>query len=65
MHLRVPDDVVRERLKQQKRADLDQELKDYHREFDFAREYFADIRDIDGTKKPEVVAEEIRKLLHQ
>jgi adenylate kinase family enzyme len=63
IHLRVPDDVVRERLKQQKRPDLEQELTDYHREFDFAREYFSDIRDIDGTKKQEIVAEEIRKLL--
>jgi adenylate kinase len=63
IHLRVPDNVVRQRLKDQKRADLDQELKDYHREFDFAREYFTDIHEIDGTKKPEIVAEEIRKLL--
>jgi adenylate kinase family enzyme len=67
IHLRVPDGVVRQRLKNDKRRDLDQQLKDYHREFDFAREYFSDtdIRDIDGTKKPEVVAGEIRKLLQQ
>jgi adenylate kinase family enzyme len=67
IHLQVPDNVVRKRLKKQKRADLDQQLKDYHREFDFAREYFpeADIRDVDGTKKPDAVAKEISKLLGQ
>jgi len=65
IHLRVPDNVVRKRLKKQKRGDLDQQLKDYHREFDFAREYFpeVDIREIDGTKKRAAVADEIRKLL--
>jgi len=67
IHLRVADGVVRQRLNKQKGRDLDQELKDYHREFDFAHEYFpeADIRDVDGTKKPAVVAAEIRKLLQQ
>jgi adenylate kinase family enzyme len=67
IHLRVPDSVVRERLKDQKRVDLEQQLKDYHREFDFAREYFPeiDIREIDGTEKPETVAGEIRKLLQK
>jgi adenylate kinase family enzyme len=67
IHLHVPDSVVRQRLKNQKRTDLDQELKDYHREFDFAREYFpeTDIREVDGTKKPAVVAREIRKLLQR
>jgi len=67
IHLRVPDNLVRKRLKKQKRTDLDQELTDYHREFDFAREYFpeTDIRDVDGTKKPAIVAREIRKLLPQ
>ena len=67
IHLRVPDSVVRERLKDQKRVDLEQQLKDYHREFDFAREYFpeTDIRDIDGTGNPEIVAGEVRKLLQK
>jgi adenylate kinase len=65
IHLRVPDSVVLQRLKERKREELDQQLKDYHREFDFAREYFqeTDIQEIDGTKKPEEVAAEIRKLL--
>src|SRR4051812_934222 len=51
IHLSAPDDVVRKRLKGQDR-DLEQELKDYHREFDFLRQYFpsADIRSVDGTK---------------
>lgn len=67
IHLRIPDDVVRQRLKNQKRPDLEQQIKDYHREFDFAREYFpqVDIREIDGTKKPADVAAEIRKHLNQ
>lgn len=65
IHLRVSDDIVRQRLKDRNSAELEQQLKDYHRELDFAREYFPDtaVRDIDGTKKPEVVAGEIRKLL--
>src|SRR5262249_185437 len=40
MHLNVSDDVVRKRLKNQTGRDIEQELKDYHREFDFIREYF-------------------------
>ncbi len=65
VHLRVPDNVVRKRLAKQKIADLEQQLKNYHREFDFASAYFpqADIREIDGTKPPKTVAKEIRKLL--
>jgi adenylate kinase family enzyme len=67
IHLRVPDDMVRKRLKKEKDADVDQRLKDYHREFDFARQYFpeSDIREIDGTKKPAAVAKEIRALLQR
>lgn len=67
IHLRIPDSVVRERLKKQKRPDLEQQIKDYHRELDFAREYFPgiDIREIDGTKKPAAVAGEIRRILEQ
>lgn len=64
VHLNVPDDVVRKRLKSLSR-DIDQELKDYHREFDFLRSYFpeADVRSVDATQKPDVVAREIRKFL--
>jgi adenylate kinase family enzyme len=64
IHLNAPDDVVRKRLKGQSR-DVEQELKDYHREFDFVRQYFpsADIRSVDGTKEPLEVAKQIRKIL--
>jgi len=67
IHLQVPDDVVRKRLSGSKAADLDQRLKDYHRELDFAHTYFpeANIHDIDGTRKPDAVAKAIRKVLDQ
>ena len=59
IHLRVSDNVVRQRRKDQKRADLEQQRQDYHREFDFAHEYFpeTDIRDINGSDEPEAVAQ--------
>lgn len=65
IHLQIPDAEVRKRVGQQKAADTDQQLKDYHREFDFAKTYFpeADIQTVDGTKSPAAVAAEIRKLL--
>ena len=64
IQLNAPDDVVRKRLKGQSR-DIEQEIKDYHREFDFITTYFpqADIRTVDATKKPAQVAKEIRKSL--
>jgi adenylate kinase family enzyme len=64
-HLVVPDEVVRKRLKSRNVNEVEQQLKDYHREWDFARVYFpeADIREIDGTKKPGAVAKEIRNIL--
>ena len=67
IHLRVPDGVARKRLAKEKIPDLEQQFKDYHREFDFACIYFpqADIRDVDGTKRPDAVAKEIRNLLQQ
>ncbi len=63
--LNVPDDVARKRLEAENAKDIDQGLKDYHREFDFAHLYFpqVDIHDVDGTKAPGKVAGEIRKLL--
>jgi len=65
IHLSVPDDVVRKRLKSQNGRDVEQELKDYHREFDFVRTYFPDahIETVDGTKSPAQVAKQIRKVL--
>jgi adenylate kinase len=67
IHLDVPDQVSQKRLKKQSRPDLEQQLKDYHRELDFAREYFpqADIRDVDATRKPADVAKQIRKILEE
>lgn len=65
IHLHVPDEVSRKRLEKQPVADLEQQLKNYHRELELARTYFpeADIRDVDGTKTIPEVAKEIRKLL--
>jgi adenylate kinase len=65
IHLTVPDSVVQSRLEGQQRPELEQQLKDYHREFDFIREYFpeTDIVSVDGTRKPADVAKEIRKVV--
>jgi adenylate kinase len=65
IQLEVPDAVVRKRLAQENREDVEQRLKDYHREFDFARLYFpqADIHTIDGTKSEATVAKAIQKVL--
>ena len=45
--------------------DVEQGLKDYHRELDFAQTYFpqAKIHEIDGSKPAPKVAKEIRKVL--
>ena len=61
----MPDDTVRKRLKKQDGRDIEQELKDYHREFDFIRTNFpdADIQTVDGTNSPAAVAKQIRKAL--
>jgi adenylate kinase family enzyme len=65
IHLKMPDEIARKRLKQQKGADVEQLLKDYHRELDFAQQYFpqTDIRDVDATKARDVVAQEIASLV--
>ena len=65
IHLSVPDNVVRSRLSGQQRPQLEQEIKDYHREFDFVRDYFpeANIRSIDGTRSPADIAKEISKIV--
>ena len=64
IHLSASDDIVRKRLKGQSR-DVDQELKDYHREFDFIRQYFpaADIRTVDAAKEPRELAKYIREIV--
>lgn len=65
IQLDLPDETVRKRLKTHNPNDVEQRLKDYHRELDFVRVYFpeADIHTIDASKKPSAVAKEIRKLL--
>jgi len=65
IHLIVPDEVARKQLKKAKVLDIEQHLQNYHRELDFARAYFpqADIREIDGNRKPARVENDIRKLL--
>src|SRR6185436_2310802 len=65
LQLDVPDDVVRTRLKGQNSAQIEQDLKDYHRENDFLTLYFpqADIVKIDGNKKAEAVFDQIRKAI--
>jgi adenylate kinase len=63
--LRVPDADVRKRAAKSGSADVEQALKDYHRELDFAKTYFphANIHEIDGAKPVQQVAAEIRKVL--
>ncbi len=65
IHLAVPDDVVRKRLAGRGGRDVEQELKDYHREFDFIRLYFpdADIHTVDGAIPVAKVAKQIRKIV--
>jgi len=62
IHLQITDEIAKKRMKGK---DIEQDLKDYHRELDFARAYFTQvtIHDIDGTKKPGAVAKEIRGLV--
>jgi len=67
LRLEVPDDVVRKRLKGQKTDQIEQDLKDYHRETDFLSSYFpkAEIVKIDGTQKEQAVFAEIRKAIDE
>ena len=67
INLVVSDNEARKRLKKDKVPDIEQQLKNYHRELDFARAYFpqADIRDVNGNPKPAKVAADIRKLLEK
>jgi adenylate kinase len=65
LQLNVPDEIVRQRLKNQNPASVEQDLKDYHRELDFVAVYFpqADIVAIDGNQKPGAVFRQIQKAL--
>jgi len=65
LQLRVSDVEVRKRARKARSADVDQGLKDYHRELDFAQTYFPQdrVHEIDGSKSEAEVAKEIRKVL--
>ena len=68
LHLQVPDEVVRKRMKGKdgKVPDsVEQRLKDYHRETTALEVYFpkAEVVNIDGTKKPKAVTKQINAVL--
>jgi adenylate kinase family enzyme len=65
LKLELTDDAVRQRLKGQNAAQIDQDLKDYHRETDFLSVYFPEARivKIDASKKEAEVADQIRKAI--
>jgi hypothetical protein len=65
LQLRVADSEVRNRASKNGSQDIEQALKDYHRELDFAQTYFpqARIHEIDGSKPTPEVAKEIRMVL--
>lgn len=69
-HLQVPDDVVLKRLKKRKREDdtpaqVQQRLKDYHRELEMIKAYYPDanIWTIDGTRSAVDVSKTIQSIL--
>ena len=65
LQLRVTDAEVRKRSSKGGSQDVEQGLKDYHRELDFARTYFPQnhIHEIDGSKPATEVAKEIRRVM--
>ena len=65
IQLEVPDSVVRKRAKGRKSTQIEQDLKDYHREMDFLALYFpgADIVKVDGAKSSASVSTEISSVL--
>ena len=65
LQLRVSDAEIRKRVRKSGRKDVEQALKDYHRELDFAQTYFpqASIHEIDGARSAADVAKAIRKVL--
>jgi adenylate kinase len=72
LQLDVPDDVVRSRAKKTGResdspAVIEQRLKDYHREFDFASAFFPNARivKIDGNQSEDKVWQSIQTALHE
>ena len=65
LKLDLSDDAVRQRLKGQNSAQVEQDLKDYHRETDFLAVYFpdAEIVKIDASKKESDVFAQISKAI--
>lgn len=65
IHLMIPDDVARQRIKHRLPAMVDQALKDYHRELDFVKLYYpdADIQEVDGTASEAEVSKAITALV--
>lgn len=61
----LADDAVRQRLKGQNPEQIEQDLKDYHRETDFLSSYFpeAQIVKIDASRKEDEIFEQIRKAI--
>ncbi len=64
LHLRVSDAEARKRARKEGKPDIEQALKDYHRELDFAQTYFPEtsIHEIDGSKSVADVSKAIRKV---
>jgi adenylate kinase len=67
LQLELSDDAVRNRLKDQKSAQIEQDLKDYHRETDFLSSYFpqAQIVKVDASKKEDAVFAQVRKAIDE
>ncbi|HZU27763.1 MAG TPA: nucleoside monophosphate kinase [Bryobacteraceae bacterium] len=70
IQLDVPDAIARQRLARRRRADdtpaqIEQRLKDYHREMDMVRAYYpqANIWTVDGTRTPSEVSKTIVSIL--
>ena len=65
IHLKITDAESRKRQPSANVIELAQDLKNYHREADFAGTYFpnADLHEIDGMKKAADVAKEIASIL--
>ena len=66
LQLHLDDVEARKRFaKENSHEDVEQGLKDYHRELDFAKTYFpeANIHEIDAAKPAAEVAKEIRRVL--
>jgi len=65
LQLGLSDAEARRRARNSDVRDIEQDLKDYHRELDFARLYFSDTRvhEIDASMPVPEVAKQIREVL--